>query len=53
MADYLNDEDIPDDDDDGYDDEDENIIPLDDIAYSLTIRGGTQMINNDMILRTR
>ena len=53
IADYLNDEDVPDDDDDGYDEEDENIIRLDDIAYSLTFRGGTQMIINDMILRTR
>jgi hypothetical protein len=47
MADYLNDLDVSDDDDDGYDEEDENIIPLDDIAYSLTTRGGTQMIINE------
>jgi hypothetical protein len=46
MEQYLNDNDVPDNDDD-YEDEDENFIPLEDITYSLTNRGGTQMIINE------
>jgi hypothetical protein len=46
MAQYLNDNDVPHDDND-FEDEDENLIPSEDIIYSLTSHGGNQMIINE------